>query len=425
MANTNGPEAGALERRRGERRVGDRRAWPPRAPDGPGGRLRGRGVPRILARGLRRIAEAPLIPGNAAEILVDAPVAYPAMLALIAAARRSIGFENYIIRDDEVGQAFADALIERARAGVSVRVLYDWLGSFRTSRSLWRRLAEAGCEVRAFGAPAFLKPLRLFTRDHRKLLVVDGRAAIVGGFCIGREWLDDGGLGAWRDTAVRVEGPIGQALEAAFARMWRQAGGEMAHIAPAAPTPVDGVAIRVVDGPPAHGRAYRLYQLLSAVAERTVYVTGAYPLAPAPLRRALASAARAGVDVRLLVPSRSDLRLLNQAARAHYASLLRAGVRIYLWGGPMLHAKTLVVDGMIALVGSSNLNPWSLMGCYELDLQLEDRGVASRLEEQFRRDIQRARELTLAAWRRRPAGEQWKERLGAGLLWLPYKLYGG
>jgi CDP-diacylglycerol--glycerol-3-phosphate 3-phosphatidyltransferase/cardiolipin synthase len=104
---------------------------------------------------------------------------------------------------------------------------------------------------------------------------------------------------------------------------------------------------------------------------------------------------------------------------------LRAGVRIYLWNGPMLHAKTLVVDGMIALIGSSNLNPWSMMGCYELDLQLEDSGVATALERQFLRDIQRARELSLAEWRHRPAAERWKERLGAGLLWLPYKLYSG
>ncbi|HET9983072.1 MAG TPA: phospholipase D-like domain-containing protein [Longimicrobiales bacterium] len=418
-------DAGALERRHGERRREDRRAWPRPVAVRADGPSHGHVVPRILSRGLRRITEAPLVPGNAAELLVDAPVAYPAMLKLIAEARHSIGFENYIIRDDDVGREFARALAERARAGVKVRVLYDWFGSFKTAASHWKHLVEAGCEVRSFGAPVFPKPFRIFTRDHRKLLVVDGRSAIVGGFCVGGEWLDDGGLGCWRDTGVRVEGPVAQAIEAAFARMWRRAGGDMPCPEGPVPEPVGDVAIRVVDGPPAHARAYRLYQLLSALAERTLYVTGAYPLAPAPLRRALASAARAGVDVRLLVPSRSDLRLLNQAARAHYATLLKAGVRIYLWNGPMLHAKTLVVDGMIALIGSSNLNPWSLMGCYELDLQLEDGGVAAALEKQFLRDVQRARELTLADWRHRPAAERWKERLGAGLLWLPYKLYSG
>ena len=181
----------------------------------------------------------------------------------------------------------------------------------------------------------------------------------------------------------------------------------------------------MVDGPPAHARTYRLYQLLSALTERTLYVTGAYPLAPTALRRALVSAAQAGVDVRLLVPSHSDLRLLNQAARAHYTRLLRNGVRIYLWNGPMLHAKTLVVDGMLALIGSSNLNPFSLLGCYELDLQLQDPVIAGELQSQFLLDLERARELKLEEWRKRPTGARFKERLGAGVLWLPYKLYSG
>ncbi len=154
-------------------------------------------------------------------------------------------------------------------------------------------------------------------------------------------------------------------------------------------------------------------------------MTGAYPLAPTALRRALVSAARAGVDVRLLVPDRSDLRLLNHAARAHFARLLRNGVRIFTWSGPMLHAKSLVVDGMLAVVGSSNLNPFSMLGCYELDLQLQDPTVAGQLERQFLLDLERAHELTLEEWRRRPALERFEERLGAGVLWLPYRLYSG
>ncbi len=384
-------------------------------------------IPRLLERGLRRVTEAPLIGGNLAELLVDSPAAYPAMLELIASATHTVCFENYIFRDDAVGRRFAEALMERARAGVEVRVLYDWLGSVRTSGGLWRRLRHAGCEVRSFGSPSVKHPGRVFTRDHRKLLVVDGRAGVVGGFCIGVEWENDRGLGCWRDTAVRVEGPVGLDLERAFARIWRRAGGEMPD--PVAseepPKPLGDVAIRVVDGPPAHARTYRLYQLLAALAERTLYVTGAYPLAPTALRRALVAAAQAGVDVRLLVPSHSDLRLLNQAARAHYARLLRNGVRIYLWNGPMLHAKTLVVDGLLALIGSSNLNPFSMLGCYELDLQLQDPGIAGALQRQFLLDLERARELKLEEWKRRPTRARLKERLGAGVLWLPYKLYSG
>lgn len=421
QAATISPAPVPVDRRRGERRLN----WLGR-PGKKRGRRRGGFVPRLLERGLRRVTEAPLIAGNDAQLLVDAPSAYPAMLEVIRSAERTVCFENYIFRDDDVGRRFADALIERARAGVKVRVLYDWLGSFHTSSRQWKRLREAGCDVRSFGGP---RSGRVFTRDHRKLVVADGRAGIVGGFCIGGEWEDDHGLGCWRDTAVRVEGPVGLQLERAFATVWELAGGEMpapdAATRAAARERAGDVAVRVIEGPPAHARTYRLYQLLAALAERTLYVTGAYPLAPTALRRALVSAARSGVDVRLLVPDRSDLRLLNQAARAHYTRLLRNGVRIYLWNGPMLHAKTLVVDGILAVVGSSNLNPFSMLGCYELDLQLQNPGIAGALERQFLLDLERARELTLEEWKKRPAGERLKERLGAGVLWLPYKLYSG
>ncbi len=420
QAISGGPVPSLVERRRGDRRM----TWLGRPGHVP--HQARTLVPRLLERGLRRVTEAPLIPGNGAQLLVDAPSAYPAMLELIASARESVCFENYIIRDDVVGRRFADALSERARAGVKVRILYDWLGSFRTAHSFWRRLRHAGCDVLCFGGPSAKDPGRVFTRDHRKLLVVDGRAGIVGGFCIGAEWEDDRGLGPWRDTAVRVDGPVAAEMERAFARTWRRTGGSMPERAHRDHSPpVGDVAIRVVDDPPAHARTYRLYQLLAALAERTLYVTGAYPLAPTALRRALVSAARGGVDVRLLVPDRSDLRALNQAGRAHYARLLRNGVRIYLWEGPMLHAKTLVVDGVLALIGSSNLNPFSMLGCYELDLQLQDPGIAGALQQQFLLDLERSHEITLPEWKHRPARQRLQERLGAGLLWLPYKLYSG
>ena len=397
-----------------------------RRDDGAGARHRRR--PRLgslFQRGLRRAAESRLVHGNAARLLIDGPRAYPAMLELIAAAERCIHFENYIFRGDDVGRRFADALIERARAGVEVRVLYDWFGSIRTPRSFWNRLRDAGCEVLAFGPPSLRRPHAVLFRDHRKLLVADGRTAVIGGLCIGGEWLGDGIGPCWRDTAVLLEGPVARELDRAFIRMWRRAGGRT-------PTPIDtptgdagDVAVRVVDGPPAHARAYRLYQILAAMAGRSLYVTGAYPLAPVSLRRALAAAARAGVDVRLLVPGRSDVPLLNQAARAHFGALLRAGVRIYEWTGPMLHAKTVVADGALALIGSSNLNPFSFTGNYELDVEIQDAALAGALERQFLKDLASAREITEEAWRARPASQRWRERLGALVLWVPYRLYGG
>ncbi|HEX7051898.1 MAG TPA: phospholipase D-like domain-containing protein [Longimicrobiales bacterium] len=378
----------------------------------------------LLQRGLARAAEAPLVGGNAVAVLIDGPEVYPAMLERIAGAMRCVHLENYIFRADAAGRRFGAALAERARAGVQVRVLYDWLGSFRTAGSFWRELRAAGCDVRAFGPPTLRDPRAFFRRDHRKLLVVDGRTAVTGGLCIGDEWDDGEHVRCWRDTAIALEGPVCRELDRSFHRMWRLSGGVAALDEP----PVRGagtVVARVVDGPPAHARAYRLYQLIAATAEATLYVTGAYPLAPAPLRSALAAAARAGVDVRLLVPGRSDLPVLNQAARAHYAALLRAGIRIFEWSGPMLHAKTVVADGRIALVGSSNLNPFSLMGSYELDVEVQDTDVAGQLERQFLSDLGRAREITPDAWHRRPRAQRWRERLGAVALWMPYRLYSG
>jgi cardiolipin synthase len=393
-------------------------------------RSRRRGVdrlrfPRIFERGLRRITEAPLIPGNSAQLLVNAPIAYPGMLDVIRSARHTINFENYIIRGDSVGREFAEALTERASAGVTVRVLYDWFGSLTTSRSLWRALEKAGGEVRSYGAPSVSRPLRVFSRDHRKLMVVDGTVGVVGGLCIGTEWTDDGGQGCWRDTAVRIDGPVVTELDRAFARMWRKAGGKIDPRPIVRPEPAGDVLVRVVDSPPTHARAYRLYQLVSALAERTLYVTGAYPLAPSPLRRALGSAARAGVDVRLLVPGRSDLKVLNNAARAHYTSLLRSGVRIFAWNGPMLHAKSVVVDRKLCLIGSSNLNPISMMGCYELDVEIQDPNVAGEMHRQFLQDIETTEELTITTWKGRSKVDRLAERVGAALLWLPYKLYSG
>lgn len=378
-----------------------------------------------LERGLRRTTGARPSHGNAARLLVDGPAAYPAMLERIAQARHTVHLENYIFHDDAVGRRFADALADRARDGVEVRLLYDWIGSFRTRATFWNALRRTGCHVLAFGPPSARRPLALLRRNHRKLLVVDGRVAIVGGLCIGEEWMGRDGEACWRDTALELEGPIARDLDRSFHTMWRRAGGATVPPAPVTPAVSGDVVARVVDGPPAHARAYRLYQLLAALAERSLYLTGAYPLAPASLRSALAAAARAGVDVRLLAPGRSDLPILNQAARAHYAALLDAGIRIYEWTGPMLHAKTVVADGRLAVVGSSNLNPFSFFGTYELDIEIEDPALAGALEEQFRRDLHSAREITRVEWHRRPPRQRWRERAGAALLWLPYKLFQG
>lgn len=378
-----------------------------------------------VRRGLRRIAEANATHGNRARLLIDGPRAFQVMLDRIAVAKHRVHFENYIFRGDKTGRLFADALAERARAGVEVRVIYDWFGSLGTPPAFWKKLREAGVEVRAFGPPSLRRPLALLRRDHRKLLVVDGACAVVGGLCIGDEWAGNETTPPWRDTAIELEGPIAHQLDDSFASIWRRARGK-----PYLPLDNDGtpevgdVVARVIDGPPVHARTYRLYQLVAALAEKTVYITGAYPLFPTSLRSALAAAARSGVDVRLLAPGRSDLALLNHAARAQYARLLRAGVRIYEWTGPMLHAKTLVADGKLALIGSSNLNPYSFLSTYELDVVIEDAAIASALEYQFLDDLGHAREITLDGWNGRSVTQRVREWIGAAVHWLPYRLFG-
>jgi cardiolipin synthase len=352
-----------------------------------------------VACAINRAAGGRPIPGNRVELLIDGPDAYAAMLDLIARASRWIHFENYIIRSDAEGWRFAEALAARAREGISVRVLYDAVGSMFTSRKLWRFLREAGAEVRVFHP---LRPLHIvtnFARDHRKLVVADGAGAVIGGLCIGVEWTGDGDrLKPWRDTAVRIDGPAAAVLDQAFARVWAVSRGALPDGEAAGRVTPEGTGeVRVIAGEPGRERTFRVVELLAAGSVERLWITDAYMVAPPRLFQALRDAARDGVDVRMLVPGSSDLPLIRNLSRIGYRELLRSGVRIYEWDGPMLHAKTIVADGRWVRVGSSNLNPSSLIGNYELDVLIEDPALADSMERQFRLDIGRSREV-----RRRP-----------------------
>ena len=338
------------------------------------------------------------IPGNAVSLLFDGPAAFEAMLAIIAGAERWIQFDNYIFRSDLIGIRFAEALGERARAGVAVRVSVDWLGSFSTKQRLWRMLESSGVSLQFFHRPGFLDLPSFLSRHHRKLVVVDGRRAVIGGICIGDEWSGDPARGRlpWRDTAVAIDGPAAAALDRAFARAWVIGAGR--------PLPDDEFAseveeagsafVRVLAGEPEAERAYRVSELLLATAADRVWVTDAYLVAPRRLYRYLVDAAREGVDVRLLVPGTSDLPAVRNLTRFGYRNLIQAGVRIYEWGGPMLHAKTVVADGRWVRIGSSNLNHSSLVSNYELDVLVDAPKLAEQMEQQFRRDIDRSAEVT-------------------------------
>jgi cardiolipin synthase len=358
-----------------------------------------------VERAFDRAAGGRPIPGNRVHLLFDGPATFDAMIDLVASAKQWVHFDNYIFRADRTGHRFVEALSDQARSGVRVRLSTDWLGSLGTTRRLWRSLEAAGVEVRIFNRPGPFDLASFFSRDHRKLVVADGARAIVAGICIGDDWAGDPARGRlpWRDTALAIEGPAAAAVDQAFATTWG-AGGPPIPLDEAVSTvaPVGEASIRVLIGEPARERAYRVSELLLAGAGQRVWITDAYLVAPRRLYRYLIDAASEGVDVRLLVPGTSDLVIVRNLTRFGYRELIRAGVRIFEWKGPMLHAKTVVADSRFVRVGSSNLNHSSLLGNYELDVLVDDAALASEMEAQYRRDLDHSAEVTTRPHRLRP-----------------------
>ena len=349
-----------------------------------------------VACAINRAAGGRPVPGNQVDLLIDGPDTYESMLEVIAQATHWVHFENYIIRSDAAGWRFAELLASRARAGVHVRVLYDWFGSVGTRRGFWRYLRGAGVEVRAFHRPRLIDAVTNLSRNHRKLVVADGSRAILGGLCIGCEWTGESHSGGqpWRDTAVDIRGPAAAVLDQTFVNLWDMTGAAVppAQVAGAV-APAGDAEVRVISGEPGRERAYRVIELLAVGSVERLWITDAYLVAPPRLFQALRDSARDGVDVRLLVPGSSDVPLIRNLSRIGYRDLLRSGVRIYEWDGPMLHAKTIMCDNRWVRIGSSNLNPSSLLGNYELDVLIEDPGLAQAMEDQFRHDVARSREV--------------------------------
>jgi cardiolipin synthase len=365
---------------------------------------------------------APLIPGNSVRLLKDAAQNYPAWHEAIEAAQGWIHFESYIIHEDAIGRQFAERLEERARAGVRVRLLYDWLGALgHASRRFWRRLRDAGVEVRCFNPPRFDSPLGWLSRDHRKMLAVDGRVAFATGLCVGQRWVGDParGLEPWRDTGVEIRGPAVADLERAFAQAWDVTGPSLPdHELPRRETIPSGgdTAVRVIASMPTTAELYRLDQLIAAAARKSLWLTDAYFVGVTPYVQALCAAARDGVDVRLLVPGASDVLLMRSLSRASYRPLLEAGVRVFEWRGPMMHAKTAVADSRWSRVGSTNLNLASWLGNWELDVAVEDERFARAMQEVYLEDLTGATEVVLAGRRIRPrAGDGSPRTRGQGV----------
>ncbi len=359
---------------------------------------------RLAEQVLARAGGAPLIGGNAARILRDAGENYPAWLSAIADARRFVLFENYIFADDATGREFVAALAERARAGVAVRLIYDWMGAIGAqTRHVLQPLIEAGGVVRCFNAPQLDSPFGWVSRDHRKMVAVDGVVGFVTGLCVSSKWLGqpERGVAPWRDTGIEIRGPAVADIERAFAQTWATAGDGALDIEVAdddAP-PAGDVLVRVLASEPNFAGLYRIDQMVAAMARETLWLTDAYFVAMAPYVQALRAAARDGVDVRLLVPGTSDMPLLGQLSRSGYRPLLEAGIRVFEWNGAMLHAKTAVADGRWARVGSTNLNIASWITNYELDVAVEDAGFARCMQDMYEEDLQNATEIVLSARR--------------------------
>jgi cardiolipin synthase A/B len=357
-----------------------------------------------LDRALARVSGATLREGNQITLLKDGPETYEDWLRAIGSARHWVHLENYIFKDGTIGRRFADALIERAAAGVRVRVLYDWFGSLDVPRSFWRRMREGGVDVRPFNPPTVGAPLDVIQRDHRKSLVVDGSYGSVGGVCIADEWLirsPETGL-PYRDTAARVYGPVVADLERAFAAVWNRAGQAL----PADEQVVlddyaaaGDIEARVVVQEPGRLRMLRMLEVVTAGVEQRLWIADAYFLASAILREALMASARDGVDVRILLPSSNDLVVVGALSRYGYRPLLEAGVKIFEYSGPMMHAKTTVADGWWSRIGSTNLNVTGLVTNWEIDLVVEDRRFGATMEAMFEHDLGEAREIRLSGRR--------------------------
>jgi cardiolipin synthase len=356
-------------------------------------------VRQLADQAFSRAAGASLVEGNSVRLLKDAGQNYPAWLDAIGAATRHIHFENYIFYDDATGARFADALIRRAQDGIRVRLLYDWLGCLGpASRAFWNRLRAGGVDVRGYNPPRLESPLAWLSRDHRKMLAVDGQVGFITGLCVGRRWegIPEKNIEPWRDTGIEIRGPAVAEMEAAFGQIWALAGTALP-----AEELVDKVAsagntaLRIVASGPATAGMFRLDQLVAALARERLWLTDAYYAGTPAYIEGLRAAAKDGVDVRILMPNATDVLLVQPLSRAGYRPLLEAGVRVFEWNGTMLHAKTAVADARWARVGSTNLNIASWFGNCELDAVIEDQPFAEQMEAMYLEDLANATEIVL------------------------------
>ena len=345
---------------------------------------------------------------NRVALLKDGYQAFPAMLDAIEAARSTICLETYILKDDELGLRFLAALMKQARAGVEVLLMYDHWGSEVSDKTL-RDVRGAGVKVHVFRPWRFLGPMspafsKVRRRNHRKSLIVDGAIGFTGGLNISNDYaaVIDGGSG-WRDTHVRITGPDAQSLEKLFLTTWKQNRGQKFDVQKFARPRFAGCAnLRVVGNDFSLDRKgiRRAYEEAFARANERICVTNAYFLPPAKLVSALVAAARRGVKVKVILAGTTDVKLVLYAARGLYPRLLKNGIEVYEWAGRILHAKTAVVDGTWATVGSSNLDPMSLRQNLEVNAIVTEPSFGAALEQMFNEDLAHCERITMVEVKR-------------------------
>ena len=365
---------------------------------------------------LEAYASAPIVGGNRVDLLLNGEQTFPAQLEAIRGATRSISYAQYFYEDGPVSRDIAEALAERCRAGVGVNVLLDAFGTLGMPAQFLDEMKNAGCHVASFRPLYRVWPgAKTNNRNHRRVLVVDGRVAITGGSGVSRKWMGDGRTeDHWRDTDARIEGPAVNYVQGAFAENWLEATGIVLGGEPYFPAPIPPkgqVYVQVVRSSPAGGSfaIYTAFLLAIASARRSIYVTNPYFVLDEKMTEALLNAHRNGARVVVLVPGKIDHNLVRQASRADFGRLLKAGIEIYEYRAALLHSKTMVIDGVWATVGSTNLDNRSFALNDELNVIFYSRAVAQRMEEVFRADLAHSARVTYESWAKRGFKEKFLE----------------
>lgn len=361
--------------------------------------------------------DAPIIGGNKIDVLLNGEQTFPAMLKAIRGARKSITYAQYLYQDGAIAYELAEAFAERCRAGLTVKLLLDSHGGGKIPEDIPQLLTDSGCQLEWFRRVRlfqFITPWELLNynyRNHRRILVIDGTLGFTGGHGVAEEWTGDGRTdGKWRDTDVRIEGPIVQQLQAAFVESWRDTTGHIlgGDLYFPALKPVGKVNAQIVKSSPLGGtyESYMLLLLSISSARKSIHLSNPYFLPDERMQEALLDAVKRGVSVVVLTPGKIDHKLVYWASRRGFEPLLLGGIQIYEYQAALMHAKTMVVDGIWAHVGTTNLDNRSFALNEEINLIAYDRAVAGELEKAFADDLKYSKKLTYEAWKARP----WREK---------------